>query len=51
MEQIKVTYSAQWKVGKETKYSKFVEYTDSEASANLRALALNWTIVSMEKAD
>jgi len=45
---IKVTFSAQWKIGKEIKSSRFVEYLSDETAARIRAMALNWTIASME---
>jgi len=47
----KVTFKATYKIGKETRTSEIVEYTQaSDAEIRLRALALNWILVSVEAA-
>lgn len=49
----KVTYKAQYQVKEKrklvNKVSIWTEDVKSEADARLRAMALNWTIVSLEK--
>ena len=48
MKNLKVTYKAVYKVGKQTKVSQWTEMHASEFDAKLRAQALNWEIVSIE---
>lgn len=45
----RVTFLAKWKSGKKFKSKTIVEYTNADVGMiRLRALALNWTLVSIE---